>query len=59
MKDIQNTFSDHLQRMRGTIYPVPDSAQERNDMLNGVNTRIADLENVNFEYIFIFLNINL
>ncbi|XP_059177285.1 V-type proton ATPase 116 kDa subunit a1-like isoform X2 [Physella acuta] len=32
--------------MRGTIYPVPDSPQERNDMLNGVNTRIADLENV-------------
>lgn len=33
-------------RMKGTIYPVPESTQERQEMLHGVKTRISDLENV-------------
>ncbi|XP_059177289.1 V-type proton ATPase 116 kDa subunit a 1-like isoform X3 [Physella acuta] len=32
--------------MRGTIYPVPDNQNERNQMLAGVTTRISELDTV-------------
>ncbi|KAK3797205.1 hypothetical protein RRG08_030432 [Elysia crispata] len=32
--------------LRGTIYPVPEHPNERNEMLIGVSTRLDDLENV-------------
>ncbi|KAK7003907.1 V-type proton ATPase 116 kDa subunit a isoform 1-like isoform X2 [Biomphalaria glabrata] len=43
---LRNKVKKVCEGMRGTIYPVPDSPQERNTMLQGVNTRISDLENV-------------
>ncbi|CAL1535625.1 unnamed protein product [Lymnaea stagnalis] len=43
---LRNKVKKVCEGMRGTIYPVPDSPQERANMLNGVNTRIADLDNV-------------
>lgn len=33
-------------RFRATVYPCPESATERREMLDGVNTRIEDLNTV-------------
>ncbi|KAH9490240.1 hypothetical protein Btru_035009 [Bulinus truncatus] len=43
---LRNKVKKVCEGMRGTIYPVPDSPNERATMLQGVNTRISDLENV-------------
>ncbi|BFZ17701.1 hypothetical protein BsWGS_20740 [Bradybaena similaris] len=45
-EQLRNRVKKVCEGMRGTIYPVPDTQKERTDMLIGVRTRIADLENV-------------
>uniref|UniRef100_A0A0B7BHL0 V-type proton ATPase subunit a n=1 Tax=Arion vulgaris TaxID=1028688 RepID=A0A0B7BHL0_9EUPU len=45
-EQLRNKVKKVCEGMRGTIYPVPDSPQERHEMLHGVKTRITDLENV-------------
>lgn len=39
-------FSLTEARFRATVYPCPESATERREMLDGVNTRIEDLNTV-------------
>uniref|UniRef100_A0A2C9K861 V-type proton ATPase subunit a n=1 Tax=Biomphalaria glabrata TaxID=6526 RepID=A0A2C9K861_BIOGL len=41
---LKNKVKKVCDGMRATIYPVPDSPEERNSMLRGVNSRISDLE---------------
>lgn len=38
--------SPPMARFRATVYPCPESATERREMLDGVNTRIEDLNTV-------------
>jgi V-type H+-transporting ATPase subunit a len=45
-EQLRNKVKKVCEGMRGTIYPVPESSQERQEMLHGVKTRIGDLENV-------------
>lgn len=33
-------------RFKATLYPCPENPQERNEMLNGVSTRLEDLKTV-------------
>lgn len=43
---LRNKVKKVCEGLRGTIYPVPDTPNERNEMLVGVSTRLDDLENV-------------
>ncbi|CAG5122024.1 unnamed protein product [Candidula unifasciata] len=45
-EQLRNKVKKVCEGMKGTIYPVPESTQERQEMLHGVKTRIVDLENV-------------
>lgn len=41
-----STFFLPLVRFRATLYPCPETPQERKEMLAGVNARIDDLQMV-------------
>ncbi|GFR90139.1 V-type proton ATPase subunit a [Elysia marginata] len=45
-EQLRNKVKKVNEGLRGTIYPVPDTPAERNEMLVGVSTRLDDLENV-------------
>ncbi|RUS74587.1 hypothetical protein EGW08_017647 [Elysia chlorotica] len=44
--NLRNKVKKVCEGLRGTIYPVPEHPNERNEMLTGVSTRLDDLENV-------------
>ncbi|XP_012943960.1 V-type proton ATPase 116 kDa subunit a1 isoform X2 [Aplysia californica] len=43
---LKNKCKKVCEGLRGTVYPLPDDLGKRADMLVGVTTRLADLENV-------------
>ena len=47
-------YSNFFFSFRATLYPCPETPNERREMVIGVNTRIEDLQTVRFTFIETF-----